>query len=487
MAFYSLEFFTFSFIVLTVFFLAPARFRWLVLLGASLYFYASFRVEYIALIAFTTLVAYLTALGMNRYPEKPKRRVFLIVSLLCNIGILFLFKYYDFLNNSFQLFLGIFNVPYRSHTLNLIAPLGISFYVFQVVSYSIDVYRGEKSAEKHLGIFALYVAFFPKLLAGPIERAKNLIPQFYENTNLDWERVTNGLKLTAWGLFKKVVIADRLAAFVNVVYAEPSAYQGISLVLAAVFYSFQIYCDFSGYTDIAIGISQMFGFRLMDNFDRPYSARSVADFWRRWHISLTSWLRDYIYIPLGGNRVKIKRLYWNYMLVFFICGLWHGANWTFLAWGIIHGLYLIFGISSRGLREKFTSVIGLNKLPALHQGLQIIVTFILISFAWIFFRANTISDALYIVSHLHMGWEKVFNFDALSSMILLSGSKTGFVIAISSVLFLGLIHFLEKHENMRHMFAGKPLWLRFTLYYVIVAGILLLSLSGSQNFIYFQF
>jgi Predicted membrane protein involved in D-alanine export len=487
MDFYSIEFFTFFFIVLTVFFLCPQRFRWFVLLFASYYFYGSFKVQYIALLAFSTLIAYFTALGMQRHPEKPKRIIFLLLSLFCNIGILFLFKYYDFLTNSIQQLLGSCNIPYKGHTLNLIVPLGISFYVFQVVSYSIDVYRGEKTPEKHLGIFALYVAFFPKLLAGPIERAKQLIPQLHENSRIDWARITNGLKLMTWGLFKKVVIADRLAAFVNVVYADPSAYQGISLVVAVVFYSFQIYCDFSGYTDIAIGIAQVFGLRLTDNFARPYAAASVAEFWRRWHISLTSWLRDYLYIPLGGNRVKTARLYLNYIVVFFICGLWHGASWTFAVWGLIHGLYLTFGISLRGFREKFTSIIGLNRFPALHRSIQIITTFTLISLAWIFFRANTISDALYIISHLHVGWGKVFNFETLSSMILLTRSTTEFLIAISVLLFFGVVHFTEKHTNMRQMFAGKPLWLRFAVYYIMVTGILLLSLPGAQKFIYFQF
>ena len=487
MDFYSIEFFTFFFIVLTVFFLSPPRFRWFVLLFASYYFYGSFKVQYIALIAFSTLVAYFTALGMQHYLEKPKRMIFLAFSLLCNIGILFIFKYYDFLTNSTKQLLGYCNIPYQSHTLNLIIPLGISFYVFQVVSYSIDVYRKDTTAEKHLGIFALYVAFFPKLLAGPIERAGQFIPQLYENNRFEWERMTNGLKLVCWGLFKKLVIADRLAAFVNVVYADPTAHSGLSLILTIVFYTFQIYCDFSGYTDIAIGLAQMFGFRLVDNFNRPYSAKSVADFWRRWHISFSSWLRDYLYIPLGGNRVKISRHYLNYLLVFFICGLWHGANWTFVAWGVIHGCYLIGGKLTQGVRAKLISLIGINKVPVIHRSIQVLITFILISLAWIFFRANTLSDAFYILTHLHAGWGNIWNTEALYRMIFLTGSKMDLLIAIASLIFMGIIHQLEKHSSMRHMFEKRPLWLRFTLYYVIVAGILLLSLPDTTNFIYFQF
>jgi alginate O-acetyltransferase complex protein AlgI len=487
MDFYSLGFFAFSFIVLVLFFLTPTRFRWFVVLAASYYFYATFKIGYLAIISFSTLTAYLTALAMGRWTDKQKKKPFLILSLACNIGILFVFKYFDFLDASLQQLLGMGYISYTSHALKLLVPVGISFYVFQVVSYSIDVYRGDTPAEKHLGVFALYVAFFPKLLAGPIERARQFIPQLYEINRFDWERITNSLKLLCWGLFKKLVIADRLAAFVNVVYADPTAHSGVSLVLAVVFYSFQIYCDFSGYTDIAIGLAQMFGFRLADNFNRPYSARSVADFWRRWHISFSSWLRDYLYIPLGGNRVQISRLYLNFLLVFFICGLWHGASWTFIAWGIIHGLFLIVGRFSAQARAKWTAAIGLNQKPAIHSGLQILITFSLISLAWIFFRADTLSDAFYIISHLHVGWGKIFDFEALSSMILLTKSKTDFVIVVASLVFLGIVHRMETHENMRQMLTGKPVWMRFALYYVIVAGVLLLSLPDATNFIYFQF
>jgi alginate O-acetyltransferase complex protein AlgI len=487
MDFYSLGFCVFSLIILVLFFLTPTRFRWLVLLTASYAFYATFKVAYLALMIFSTLTAYFAALGMRRWNTPSTKKLLLIFSLTCNLGILFVFKYFDFLDVSIQQILGLGHITYTSHALKLLVPVGISFYVFQVVSYVIDVYRRDVVAEKHLGIFSLYIAFFPKLLAGPIERAKHFIPQLRENRSFDIEQFTNGLKLVCWGLFKKLVLADRLAAFVNVVYADPQAYSGVSLVLSVIFYSFQIYCDFSGYTDMAIGLAQMFGLSLSDNFNRPCSATSVSDFWRRWHISLSFWFRDYLYISLGGSRVRISRHYLNYLLVFLICGLWHGASWTFVAWGLIHGSYLIFGRASVDMRAKWITAVGLNKKPRLHRGFQILFTFTLISLAWIFFRANTLSDAYYIISHLHEGWENIFNRESLSSMIFLTKSETDLVIVVVSLTFLGIVHRMQRHENMRRLFTDKPVWLRFALYYVIVAGILLLSLPDTANFIYFQF
>jgi D-alanyl-lipoteichoic acid acyltransferase DltB (MBOAT superfamily) len=356
-----------------------------------------------------------------------------------------------------------------------------------MVSYLVDVYRGTKTPEKHLGFFALYTAFFPKLLAGPIERAKQLLDQFHDRPRVDWNLATNGFKLMTWGLFKKVVIADRLASFVDIVYNDPTKYEGITLTMVVIFYSFQIYCDFSGYCDIAIGISQVFGYRLADNFNRPYTARSVAEFWRRWHISLSTWLRDYLYIPLGGNRVIPARLYVNLMLVFLICGLWHGPNWTFVEWGLIHGLYLVFGLASRSLRARLTHAVGLDRMPTIHRWFQILVTFILVSLAWIFFRADSLNDGIYIISHLHTGWQKVFNWNALGPVILISKQKTDLILAVCGILSLGLMHAVEKHENMRMMFGEKPLWLRWTFYYAMATGVLLLSAPSSQKFIYFQF
>lgn len=487
MNFYSFEFFFFSLIILAVFFLTPVRFRWFVLLAVSCYFYASYKISYLVIILFCTLSAYFAALAMNRQATRYGKKLILILALVVNLGILFVFKYFDFLDASLKQLLGFGGITYTGHALGWLVPIGVSFYVFQIVSYCIDVYRGNTLPEKHLGIFALYVSFFPKLLSGPIERAESFLPQLRENTHWDAERLTNGLKLICWGLFKKLVVADRLAAFVNVVYANPASHAGPALALAVLFYSFQIYCDFSGYTDIAIGLAQMFGLNLTDNFNRPYSATSVGDFWRRWHISLSSWLRDYLYIPLGGNRVSAVRLYGNYLLILFICGLWHGAGWTFAAWGVLHGFYLVCGRFFSSVRSRWTVAIGLAKRPVLHRAVKILTTFILISVAWVFFRADSFSDAFHILTHLHMGWDGIWNAEGLTRNLLLTGSLKDLLIAIGALIFFGLVHKLERHEQMRRMLVDRPLWLRFAVYYILVAGILLLKLPDPANSIYFQF
>jgi D-alanyl-lipoteichoic acid acyltransferase DltB (MBOAT superfamily) len=424
---------------------------------------------------------------MEKHSAKSEKRKYLLVSLICNLGILFVFKYYNFFSSSLENMLFPRDIFSGSHFLRLAVPVGISFLVFQVVSYSIDVYRGNKTAERHLGLFALYVAFFPKLLAGPIERAKHFLSQLHESHQWDWALATNGFKLMAWGLFKKVVVADRLAVFVDAIFNNPAQYEGPSLALAVFLYSFQIYCDFSGYTDIAIGISQVLGLRLMDNFDRPYTAHSVAEFWRRWHISLSTWLRDYLYIPLGGNRARGARLYRNLMVVFLICGLWHGANWTFVEWGLIHGFYLVFGLFTRKIRSRIVHSVGLDRIPLLHKGIQVALTFILVSLAWIFFRADSLFDAVFIITHLHTGWIDILSGNRFDSIIFLGKPHRDFLIAISSLLFVWLIHYLEPHGNMRHMFSDKPIIFRWPAYYIIVAAVLLLSAQGSEKFIYFQF
>jgi D-alanyl-lipoteichoic acid acyltransferase DltB (MBOAT superfamily) len=275
------------------------------------------------------------------------------------------------------------------------------------MSYAIDVYRGEKTPEKHLGIYALYISFFPQLLAGPIERSTRLIPQLHKKFDFDYERVTRGLRFVLWGLFMKLVIADTLALLVDPVYNNPQQYDGIHLILATLFYTFQIYCDFAGYSHIAIGVAEVFGYKTMQNFDHPYIAQSSSDFWRRWHISLSTWLRDYLYIPLGGNRLSLSQRYFNLFIVFLICGLWHGANWTFIVWGGLHGLYLIFSLMTQGIRNGICRMLKLDYAPHIHKALKILVTFSLVSFAWISFRANSMTDALYIISHLTAQWGSV--------------------------------------------------------------------------------
>ena len=339
MSFISAEFILFAVLIFSAYFLIAQRWRWLFLLLASYYFYAFWQPSYLLLIVFSTLVDYLVglALGSTSATKVYRRRLLLACSLVANLGLLFIFKYANLLGQAVTDLSTALGIPIEFGALDLLLPVGISFYTFQSMAYTFDVYRGRLPAQRHFGIFATYVAFFPQLVAGPIERATNMLPQFQLKFGFDYDRVVSGLRLILWGVFKKVVIADRLAIYVNAVYGDVESYAGLRLIVATVFFAFQIYCDFSAYSDIAIGTARILGFRLMENFRRPYLAISLRDFWRRWHISLSTWFRDYVYIGLGGNRQGASRQVINLLIVFALSGLWHGANWTFLLWGIFHG------------------------------------------------------------------------------------------------------------------------------------------------------
>ncbi len=332
MLFNTVHFAIFFIIVTLLYFAVPHKYRWLLLLLSSCYFYMCFIPVYILILGFTIVVDYFAGIFLE-IKNTAKRKYFLIASLIANIGVLAVFKYYNFINENLTIILhgtGFHNpIPY----LSILLPIGLSFHTFQAMSYTIEIYRGNLKAERHFGIYALYVMFYPQLVAGPIERPQNLIHQFYEKHIFDYQRITDGLKLMAWGLFKKVVIADRLAILVNQVYDNPTNYKGLPLIFATIFFSFQIFCDFSGYSDMAIGAAKVMGFKLMTNFNRPYSSKSISEFWKRWHISLSTWFRDYLYISFGGNRVSIPRWYFNLFFVFLVSGLWHGAKWTFVIWG----------------------------------------------------------------------------------------------------------------------------------------------------------
>ncbi len=351
-----------------------------------------------------------------------------------------------------------------------------------------DVYRGKMEPERHFGIFALYLVFFPKLVAGPIERADKLIPQFYE-VHFSIQKAVSGFKLIGWGLFKKVVIADHLAIAVNTVYNNPQGYGGIALIIATFFYAFQIYCDFSAYTDMAIGSGRVMGFELTQNFQRPYYAKSIKDFWSRWHITLSSWLRDYVYIPLGGNRVKVSRYYFNILLTFLVSGLWHGANWTFVFWGGLHGIYQVVGHMTGGFRQKLTSYIGLTKIPRVHNLLKMGITFALVCFAWIFFRANSLSDGLYIATHLFSDLTRLANPSYIITQLLSLGlNKIEFAVVLLSLFILEMVHIYQRNEEWQNRFARMPLPLRWSFYYLIIFMIIILGVYDSEaQFIYVQF
>ncbi len=479
MPLHSMSFLIFFILVGGVYYALPHRFRWIWLLAASAYFFMGKRPGSLVLLIVTTGASYYLAIRMAETAAEGRRRALLVLSLAINLGLLFVVKYFSFFSQSLFLF--------KPHALQFLLPLGISFYTFKNVSYSIDVYRKALSPEKHPGFFALYVVFYPQLLAGPIERAARLLPQFHKSVGFDDRKIVRGLRLILWGLFQKMVVADNLTPFVNLVYSDPAHASGSGLLIGTFLFAIQIYYDFAGYSDIAIGTAQVLGYETMRNFDRPYSSRSIAEFWRRWHISLSSWLRDYLYIPLGGNRVSVPRGYANLMIVFVLCGLWHGANWTFLIWGGLHGFYLVFSHVTAEFRRRAVDQIGLNKMPRLLGGLRQVTTFFLVSFAWVFFRAGTLSDAVFIVTRLFMGMGDMLRFDFLDP--LLASGPAGME-AIMGLVALALA------EGFRSLFAGKEVqdglsqlstpW-RWSAYYILLVGILLFGHLDSEPFIYFQF
>jgi alginate O-acetyltransferase complex protein AlgI len=477
MLFNSLEFYLFFPIVTTLYFLLPHAWRWSLLLVASCFFYMVFIPKYILILFVTITVDFIAGRLIEKTSPGRLRRLTLVGSLAVTIALLGFFKYFNFANDNIASVARFFHWNYGLGSLKIILPLGLSFHTFQSMSYVIEVYRGNQKAEHHYGIFALYVMFYPQLVAGPIERPQHLLHQFREQHTFDYERVTGGLKRMAFGLFKKVVIADQLALLVDQVYSRPHDYTGFPLMFATICFAYQIYCDFSGYSDIALGAAQVMGFRLMENFDRPYTARSIAEFWRRWHISLTSWFRDYVYIPLGGNRVEKPRWYANILVTFLVSGLWHGANWTFIIWGALNGMYLLLSLWTAPLREAVVRATGLQGHPRLHHAFQVGATFLLICFAWIFFRANSMDDAVYIISHL---------FDGFTGMARRGRfAFNGFILLF--ILFVEYIHRLHRTSGTGNLFSGRPVLVRWSLYYLMMTTIVIFGSYSEQRFIYFQF
>lgn len=493
MLFNSLQFLVFFPAVFFLYFLLPYRYRnWLLLL-ASVYFYMAWKPVFILLVLFSVSLDYVAALLMARAANPHTRKIFLSISLVSNLAILGFFKYFNFfldsVNHAGQWFGFASVIPF----LHIILPLGISFYTFQAMAYAIDVYLRKLPAETNFFRYFLFVMFFPQLVAGPIERAPNLLKQFYEKHDFNYRDATDGLKLAAWGMFKKVVIADRLAAYVDYVYKAPEQFTGMPLMIATVFFAFQIYCDFSGYSDIAIGTAQMLGFRLMDNFNRPYFSKSIAEFWSRWHISLSTWFRDYVYIPLGGNRVSHGRHQFNIFATFLVSGLWHGASWTFVLWGALNGFYILASRWTLSVRERTTHRIGLTRLPGLHKIFKILTTFTLTCIAWVFFRARSLHDALYILRHsvTNFGewWAKLFSWDTeyLKKYLLMDQEKSALLIVIGAIAFMEAIHLIQRHGRIRHMLLEYHWSIRWSLYIALVLTILIFGKFGERQFIYFTF
>jgi alginate O-acetyltransferase complex protein AlgI len=498
MLFNSFNFLLFFPLVTGLYFLLPHSYRWFMLLLASCIFYMFFIPEYVLILIFTIVIDYYAGIFLENEKNPVKRKRWLILSLIANIGVLAIFKYFNFFNTNIELLAHKIGWNYPVPMLEMVLPIGLSFHTFQAMSYTIEVYRGNQKAERHFGIYALYVMYYPQLVAGPIERPQNMLWQFHQKHSFDYQRVTDGLKLMAWGLFKKVAIADRLSSLVNPVFDHPEKYEGMSLLIAAVFFSFQIYCDFSGYSDIALGSSQVMGIKLMKNFDRPYFSKSIAEFWKRWHISLSTWFKDYLYIPLGGNRMG-KYITWrNLLITFMISGFWHGANWTFVAWGALHGFYLVFALLTERFRTSIRSFIGLTRFPLVEKIIQATTVFSLVMLAWIYFRADTIAKANYIVKNIFTGVPRFFyqlftdsKYLWFEAITLKAGrNSVMFEFGIIALLIAGMewVHWMQRGRSGRVWLNDKPLIIRWGFYLILSWCILFFGVYHSKNeFIYFQF
>ena len=483
MLFNSFSFLTSFGILAAVYYALPHRFRWPLLLVASLYFYATFQASFVVLLVGITLVSYWGGLALAAATDGRHKRVVLTASIVAVVGALVVFKYYDFCIDAIDTALasiGLASAAPLFPRLGIVVAVGLSFYTFSCVSYLVDVHTGRLPAERHLGHFALYVAFFPKLLAGPIERAQPFLTQLRQPVAFSARGVTQGLQLMLWGLFKKVVIADRLAAFVDGAYGLPAFSAPADLVLATYFFAFQLYCDFSGYSDMAIGASKVLGIDLMENFRRPYFSTSVPEFWaKRWHLSLAGWFRDYMYIPMGGSRVSPVRRHVNVMAVFLVSGLWHGANWTFVVWGGLNGLYQVISVMTRSLRERATAAV---RLPAAMRTLvQCVVTFHLILVTWVFFRAASLDDAVTVLSRI------AGSLVDLPTLLWVRLATGDILLSVALIAVLVGVEALDERQPLWERLAARPLYVRWSVYYVLLICLIVFGMWELQQFVYMQF
>lgn len=481
MLFNSLTFLLFFPITTIIYFALPHKARWAWLLAASCYFYMFFKPVYILILLFTIVIDYFAGLLLEKTTDPGKKKRWLVLSLVANIGILAVFKYFNFLNDNisglYALLGGKNPIPY----LNILLPIGLSFHTFQAMSYTIEVYRGNQKAERHFGIYALYVMFYPQLVAGPIERPQNVLHQFHERHYFNYDNAVTGLRLMLWGFFKKVVVADRLSVFTDMVYDSPNDYHGFQVILATVFFAFQIFCDFSGYSDIALGSAKVMGFDLMVNFNKPYFSKSISEFWRRWHISLSTWFRDYLYIPLGGNRVSAGRNYFNQFFVFMVSGLWHGANWTFVIWGSLHGAYLIVARLTSDTRAAIRKALFVDRVPFIDKVVQGSVTFALVCFAWIFFRAANISTAATIITN-------GMDISRKQLGIYMLGKDTyNFILCFVFILLMESVHWLLRKKDLNQLMNEQHYLVRWIAYVIFVLLIIDFGVFEDKQFIYFQF
>ncbi len=480
MTFNSWEFLLFYPIVLLLYFTLPKKCRWPMLLASSYFFYMCYQPQLVFLIFGTTLISWISAKTIERTKRRAVRKLALAVTLVVSLGVLFFYKYFDFLSESI---FGIFDKD--PIVLNLILPVGISFYTFQTLSYVIDVYRGDVKTEKNFFFYALFVSFFPQLVAGPIERPGNLIPQLREPHGWSSFDAKKGSKQMLMGFFKKVCIADTVSVFVDSIYNSPETATALGIIIATVLFAIQIYCDFSGYTDIAIGASRIMGIRLMKNFDHPYSATSIKEFWSRWHISLSSWFKDYLYIPLGGSRTSKPRHLFNLFVVFLVSGLWHGAAWTFVVWGALHGFYQIVGSLTAKHRDALVERLGFSKTSLPVVWTRRVITFTLVSFAWLFFRAASLSDAGVLLSRLFGGAGSIS--ETFTAMGITPVNALLVIVSVAVLVICDRFLTYEDTDDSSSFFMLKQGAFIYFIWVILICWALLLSKDMSSTFIYFQF
>lgn len=481
MLFNSMTFAVFLIAVFLLYHIVPARYRWIFLLAASYIFYMNLHVAYGLLLFFTTVLTYFLALCLEKAADSHAKKRCLLGGILPLVGILLVFKLGAPAISRLNALADAGRLSMQPLTIKILLPAGVSFYFFQSMGYLIDVYRGKSRAERHFGYYALFVSFFPQLLAGPIGRADALLPQLKRERTFDYQNVTYGLKLMAWGYFKKLVIADVFATVVDKVYDNPYSYVGLVFIITTVMFAIEIYCDFSGYSDIAIGCARLFGIELMTNFKNPYFSFSIREFWSRWHISLSTWFRDYVYIPLGGSRVGRFRHCLNLLLTFLVSGFWHGSSLTYLLWGAVHGILqiietLLYPKTKRGV-------------PLTHKKhwWQLPLTFALLCFTWIFFRANTIQDAFWIISRLFWDIGRPFNYLKTAVICLDMSYLSMFGMALSA-LVLFIWDLLSLKQDVIELVSRQKCLVRWALYVLLLVAIALFSYKGiATEFIYFQF
>lgn len=490
MLFNSYSFLVFFPVVVLIHFLLPKKVQYLWLLATSYYFYMNWDARYVLLLLFSTAVTYASGLIMEQAQTDKGRKMAVAISFVLNIGVLFFFKYFNFAIDSVNLVLSQIHLSVPKPDFQLLLPVGISFYTFQALSYTMDVYRKEITAERNFFKYALFVSFFPQLVAGPIERSKNLLKQVNKTYRFDYDKMREGLLIMLWGYFLKLVVADRVAIVVDTVYGDYAQYGGVYIIVASVLFAFQIYCDFAGYSTIAIGAAEILGFSLMENFNCPYFSLSIGEFWRRWHISLSSWFRDYLYIPLGGNRKGTTRKYVNLMIVFLVSGLWHGAAGTYVVWGFIHGVYQVIGGLTKPMRNQCNQIFALKPDSIGHKALSALITFILVDFAWIFFRAESLSAAIEMIkSMVHLGNISILWNGALYDLGIGFKSFLVLMFGIAVLLFADFMKY--KGIQIRKVILEQELWCRWLCYLSAALFILVFGIWGGSydaaSFIYFQF